>query len=339
MDWTRHPVFFPEGRARPELITEMIRQVRQRLDERGGSDGGRLPLIVRVQPSVRECLEIGLDVASWVNEGLVDYVVPGSPSRFISLDIPVREWKTLVAGTGVELHASPDSAAPRGDGQATVEMYRAAASNYYAMGVDGVYVFNLFCRGYPLADDAYVILRDLSCPEALQRRDKLFMATRDNWRDDTDTLPVPLRGPDCPARIGIMVGDDLGMARERGTLRSAVLRLRLDRLAPEDRLEVALNGEPLELSGASLDTRRGGRGRWHARQPASGYERDVLRGPWAWLNVRLGESLPRVGDNLVTVRSLSGAGEDRDFELTLTDVDLAVRYEFCGRSGLVRGER
>ena len=331
MDWTRHPWYFRNGEAQPELITDMVRQVRARLDGRGPKGGVRLPLIVRVSASIEDCLRIGLDVPSWVKEGLVDYVVPSSPSRYISFDMPISDWKALVAGAPVEVHASPDSAAPRGNGQATLEMYRAAASNYYAMGADGIYLFNLFCRGYPLADDAYVIMRDLSCPEALRRRDKLFMATLDNWRSDTDTLSVPLTGPDRPARIGLMVGDDLAAARAAGTLRRAVLRVRVDRFAPEDRLEIELNGTKLSMPGARA--RAADRQEiieWSARTAAWTYERQTLKGPWAWIEIELEDVLPRQGDNLVTVRQLAQPAPDRQFELTLTDVDLAVSYSFCG---------
>jgi hypothetical protein len=63
--------------------------------------------------------------------------------------MPIREWAELVEGTPVEIHASPDSAAPRGNAQATLEMYRAAASNYHSQGAHGFYFFNMHCRYEP----------------------------------------------------------------------------------------------------------------------------------------------------------------------------------------------
>jgi len=332
MDWTRHPTFFRRGREQPELLTEMVRRVRARLDRGSGAGGARHALIVRVPASIEQCLGLGLDVARWVREGLVDFVVPSSPSRYISFDMPIREWRELVEGTGVEVHASPDSAAPRGDGQATLEMYRAAAANYYALGAHGIYLFNLFCRGYPLADDAYVIMRDVSCPEALGRRDKLFMATLDNWRRETDTLPVALAGPHRPARIGLMVGDDLAAARSEGTLRRALLRARVDRVAPEDRFAVSLNGAQVTPAGGVCAREPGRRAmiEWQSRTAAWTYERRTLKGPWAWVEADLRAAPPRRGDNVVTVRLLGEPASDRQFQPMLTDVDLAVSYEFCG---------
>ena len=332
MDWTRHPKFFREGEEQPELITEMVREVRRHLDERGGREGRRLPFVVRVAASIEDNLRLGLDVATWVGEGLVDVLVPSSPSRYISFDMPIPEWMELVSGTSIEVHASPDSAAPRGDGQATVEMYRAAASNYYSMGADGFYLFNLFCRGYPLADDAYGIMRDVAELDALRFRDKLFMATLDNWRSDTDTLPVPLTDPERPARIGLMVGDKLVQARATSTLKRATLRVRVDRAAPEDRLEICLNGKRLDINRVHIPDMRDMIA-WYANIASWTYERTNLKGPWAWIEVDLTDMLPRQGDNLVTVRPLARPAPDREFDLMLMDVDLQISYDFCGREG------
>jgi len=332
MDWTRHPMFFRTGQERPEVITEMVRRVRERLDERGTKEGRRLLLIVRVAASIEDNLRLGLDVPTWIREGLVDVVAPSSPSRYISFDMPIREWVDLVAGTPVEVHASPDSAAPRGDGQATVEMYRAAASNGYAMGAHGFYLFNLFCRGYPLADDAYVIIRDVADPDALWFRDKLFMATLDNWRSDTDTLPVPLTDPERPARVGLMVGDDLAQTLIASTLERAVLKVRVDRIAREDRLEICLNGKPLDVRHVYIPDMRDMIA-WYANTASWTYERNTLNGPWAWIEADLRNELPRRGDNLITVRPLARPAPDREFDLILTDVDLEISYDFCGKEG------
>jgi len=137
MDWTRHLAFFRRGCERPELLTDLVRRVRRRLDERGSREGRRLPLLVRVAASVGESEKCGLDVTTWIREKLVDVIVPSSPSRYINFELPVGQWLELTRGTGIEVHPSPDSAAPVGMGAATPEMYQAAASNYYAMGADG----------------------------------------------------------------------------------------------------------------------------------------------------------------------------------------------------------
>jgi len=336
MDWTRHYTFFKPGAEQPELLTEMVRAVRQRLDARQGPAGKRPALVMRVAASIAQNREFGLDVATWVREGLVDYLVPSSPNRYISMDMPIAEWVELVRGTPVEIHPSPDSAAPRGNGQATLAMYRGAASNHYAMGAHGFYLFNLFCRGFPLADEDYALMRDVSDPDALAGRDKLFWADPQNWRSDTDTLPVSLAEPERPARIGLWVGDDLAAARAHSTLRQTLLRLRVDALEPEDRLEVALNGRRLDLSAARV-SEPGLRGTiaFNAAIPTWTWERSVLgSNPGIWLELDLGEELPRRGDNRVEVRRITPATAP-PHPTRLINVDLHVSYDYCGKDSFL----
>jgi hypothetical protein len=318
MDWSRHFGYFRDEDVRPELLTEMVRSVRTRLRERERATGRTMTLIVRVAPSIAESLGLGFDVATWVREGLVDIIVPASWTRMTTFDLPIPEWKALVAGTDIQVHASPDTASPRGN--ITVEMFRGMASNYFQMGADGVYLFNLFCRGFPLDDSSLTMLRDAAAgPEALAGKDKLYCATHESCRADADLLFAPIRGADRPARVGIWIGDDLPAARAAGTLARATLRLRIAHAAPTDPIEVAVNGVRVDLSTArhecgdpSVDTMS-----WCWDRPHG-----LVGTPWYWLEVDLVDprTLPRPGDNVVAVRSLT-TGNRR-----VTDVDVLVRY-------------
>ena len=326
MDWTRHYGYFRDDDVRPGLITDMVRKVRAKLREREKATGRKMTFIVRVAPSIADSLALGFDVATWVREELVDVVVPASWTRTATFDMPMGEWAKLVAGTGIEVHASPDTMTVRGN--VSLDMFRAIASNYWHMGADGIYFFNLFCRGFPLAEDSYAILRECSAgPEALVGRGKLYCATHESWRPDTDVLFARMRGPDRPARVGIYVGDDLAAAHAAGTLRQATLRLRIDHAMPSDPIEVALNGARVDLLAARREA-------GDPKAEAVGWCWDrpygLLGNPWFWLEVDLdvlpgGPVLPRQGDNVVTVRSFA-TGNRR-----LTDVDIAVRYEPHGR--------
>ena len=336
MDWTRHYTFFRPGEERPELITEMVRRVRERLDRRGKDR--RLPLIMRLAADIETSLRCGLDAATWVREGLVDYLVPSSPSRYISFDMPIREWVELAAGTGVEVHPSPDSAAIVGNGQASLEMYRAAASNYFAMGAHGFYVFNLFCQGYPLEDEQYMVLRDVSHPAALDRRDKLFMASPDAaaWRQDRDVLPAVLPDSDPIARIDLWVGDDLAACREEGYLDRAELQVRVDHLEPDDGLEIKLNGTILNLAAAQVrapgqrDTIAHNAG--HAAWTYEG--RELGGNPGIWFKIELRDELPIQGENQVSIRQVSR----RNRRVKVVNVNLRATYAFCGTQPLVGRE-
>jgi len=333
MDWTRHYCFFKPGEEQPALLTEMVEEVRRRLDARAAGPE-RPPLIMRVPASITISEEIGLDAREWVARGLVDYLVPSSMNRYISLDMPVEEWAALVEGSGVEIHPSPDSAAPRGNGQASLEMYRAAAANYYAMGAHGFYFFNLFCQGFPLSDEAYVAMRDVSDPAALDRRDKLFSATPDccKVRESTPALPLPITIGGEAVVAEVWIGDDLPAAAAGGTLRRALLRLRVDALEPDDRVAVTLNGAALEMDAASIDfpdtratidymTRTN---TWH-------WEAQTISGPGVWIEIELTDPLPRRGANTIAV-AVATTGPGAGTRVTrLINVDMHVAYKYCGR--------
>jgi len=335
MDWTRHYTFFRPGEEQPDLLTDLVRAARQRLDQHSPTQ--RLPLIVRVAPTIEQSLMCGLDVSAWIKEDLVDYVVPGDPCRYISLDLPLAEWVELARGSRVEIHPGVDNASHYG--QATLEMYRAAASNYYHMGTDGFYLFNLFCQGFPLADRDYVTMRDVSCPAALDRRDKLFMAlpAPNQWRKDTATLPVELCAGGSPAAIGLYIGDDLDKAYRDTTLKQATLRLWLDHLDPDEWPDVHLNGTPV----SSGNTRCIG----HTRRDVIAYDRSHESWPWihqvmgsnpgTWCEIDL--SSPRSqglmqGDNRVLIALRSRRGAIDGITSKLVGVQLAVSYHYAGRA-------
>ena len=315
MDWTRHYRYFPPGKEQPDLITQMLRTVRRRMDLHESRLGRKLPLIVRVAPGLKENLRLGLDVRTWVKENLISVIVPSSGGPWMTFDMPVPEWMELVAGTPVEVHPAPEPAVP--EGYATLEMYRAVAANYRAMGADGVYFNDLSRRGFPFPDDTYLILRDTAGdPDALSRRNKRFCATAENWRNDTDTLPVELRSVGQTATVGIMVGDEPGKARARGTLSRTRLRIRLDSCISMEGLDVTLNGRPVDLTSAAVSTGKSREISWGGN----------ILGPWCVMETTLNDTFPRHGNNIVTVQA-TGENAAGCF---VTDVDLVMEYEFCG---------
>jgi hypothetical protein len=289
-------------------------------------------------------------VRAWVKQGLVDYLVPASPTRLISMDMPIDEWMELVKGTPVEVHPSPDSACPRGNNQATLEMYRAAASNYYAMGADGFYLFNLFCQGFPLETQQYMIIRDVSCPEALSRRTKRFMATGERWHNLAPAAPakpdgknspasialwveadpVKLTGSDSTARIGIWIGDDLAAARADNTFKRASLQVRLDRVEPDDRLEISLNGTNLDMSRARIHVPTQ-RDTINFSSSAGTRERMILgSNPGIPYELQLADVLPHVGNNVIAVRRVRPQASVDQGDSQVVNVDLLVSYSYCG---------
>ena len=82
LDFMRHPTFFPlkYGYANRHLMTDLVRHVKRRMADVGKNRGRRLDLAVRVPPTLYDANRLGLDVAAWMAEGLVDMVIVGEGS-------------------------------------------------------------------------------------------------------------------------------------------------------------------------------------------------------------------------------------------------------------------
>ncbi len=245
MDFTRHYCFFRPGHQRPELITDMVRKTRARLHKKEQAAGKALFLIVRVPHTLAVCRELGLDVVRWMQEGLVDYVVASSPSRYFQFDIPLEEFIRAAKGTTCRVVASPDS------WKATPAMYRAAMANYFGMGQKDTYLFNFFTARaeqrdyYPFRDEDYALLRDLKSPVTLWGRPKHFMS--DGWFPGRS---VSVKEPGRTYEVGIYIGDDLAACRDARILKAACLRVHLRGRKTGDPVKIALSGTPLPIEGA-----------------------------------------------------------------------------------------
>jgi len=144
LDAMRSPYFFrpDEGRDKAPLMTELIQQVREDLDNAAEASGRERYLLRLNVPRTPElALETGLDVAAWDRAGLIDGVSPGCYNTdFHPL---VEQWKSLLSER-VLVHPYVNC----GPGTAqyhSLEQFRGAAANAYGSGGDGVYLFNFPC--------------------------------------------------------------------------------------------------------------------------------------------------------------------------------------------------
>ncbi|MBN1591511.1 MAG: family 10 glycosylhydrolase [Pirellulales bacterium] len=163
-----------------EVLTRMVRQTRALLDEAARRKGRkRLLLGARVGPLLEgtfdkadfpgaeygepinmSCQGLGLDVKTWVDDGLVDYLCPAT---FSPLGLPrTREFVELAKGTGVGVYPTLSqwpcgaTAAPiigQSDNAQTQRRHRddvcTEALRCYDDGADGVSLFNWFQHHYP----------------------------------------------------------------------------------------------------------------------------------------------------------------------------------------------
>ncbi len=280
LDFLRHPIYFPagQGEAKGHLITEMVRKVRQRLDQMAKDNGRKYYLIVRVPTDLDSCRRVGLHVDSWLEERLIDVLIPGS-HYFTTYEMPIESLVELAHKVGCKVHPClfpkqidswpfpdvpepkycPDPPGPFGKHgyRITPRRVRAAAANYRSMGVDGFALFNLHLdRGLDrteYADQGYRTLCDLAEPVCLKRTSKVFAITKHSWLGDYQVSFRKQLPADLSAGQGqtftLMVGEDFDDKATRRTPPDCRLRLGFRGLEPKLPVEIVLNGQCL-LSGS-----------------------------------------------------------------------------------------
>ena len=135
-------------------------------------------LAARVAGSLEMCRRIGYDIPTWIDEGLVDILIPaGGASTDASID--VKGFVEVCQGTDVAVYPGfdaqvPGTAAGPEDGFTKDQMLtRAISSRYHAKGADGIYVFNWHAN----AETRRELLSQIGSPETLQGKDKVYAAT------------------------------------------------------------------------------------------------------------------------------------------------------------------
>ena len=326
-DFMRCPGYFRFGREREgaPLITDLIRRTRDMLDALETTRGKPLGLSVRVPNTIEGCLRLGLDVPAWIDENLVDIVVP---STFFAQDTEedVSEWVELADGSPVRIHPAIEEAYLTGATQGreiaefqihqdlmqplTVEMIRGLAARHWAAGADGLYLFN-----YPNTVDTYgydnrPAIHDIGSPLRLEHKDKRYAVMR---REDgfPNCFPqerqIPAELGDEELVVSLNVADDLAAAGAR--VARVQLRLLLVELTHLDEVEVTLNGA--RLTGADALAPGG-------RAPGSK----------AWVLYDLTATPPRQGDNQIGIRAVRAARLAAEIPLVVSDIELDVSYRY-----------
>lgn len=158
LDWMRFGSNLRYGHELEDahFLDGFMRDVRSYLDLVGGRRGRRIALGIRAcrDPELTRT-RMGMDVAKWAREGLVDLVVPHSFYRTDS-GLAVAKWIATVAAANPSVRVVPgiDMVYVK-DGKElwmTADRYRGVARKFYAEGAKGLYLFNLPYLGNPRSD-------------------------------------------------------------------------------------------------------------------------------------------------------------------------------------------
>lgn len=264
LDFFRHPLFFKchaEGRdagpAERAMMTGLLRRIRAMSEDVGLRRNKPLLIAVRVPDSVDCCKAIGLDIAAWLDEGLVDILAVSDYYR-------LNPWKVSVElghKHGVPVYPSLSESRVR-DAEGvqlrnSLESYRARAKEAWAAGADGIYMFNVF-------DPKAALWRELGDPAALARLDRVHCASVRGsdalamWVPRGERfLNVPSLTPDRPIALapGKPVRVEFSGPGAAAADVAARLHLRFQRAPRPADVAVTLSGKPLPLptvSGAWL---------------------------------------------------------------------------------------
>lgn len=143
---------------RAEIMTGFVRDVRQMLDAVGQRKGRRLGLSARIDWKAHHA--VGCDHATWLKEGLLDYLVVGQRSLG-GYEFDLAPFVTAAAGsgcavlfgeeailTGNDLTRDEDKLVAAGKieppkrAMLSLDQYRERSARWYAAGAAGLHLFN-----------------------------------------------------------------------------------------------------------------------------------------------------------------------------------------------------
>ncbi|MBN2307663.1 MAG: family 10 glycosylhydrolase [Candidatus Hydrogenedentes bacterium] len=150
LDWMRFGYHFKPGAEKEgcAILTDFMRQARALTQEWAAKRGHPIKLGARVPAHPDAAAGLGMDAVTWVQEGLVDMLVPTPFWTTSDFDIPMELWRerlgdgadgiVLAAGLEYNLRAYPSAATTPND-LASMRGFAAASLH---RGADQIYLFN-----------------------------------------------------------------------------------------------------------------------------------------------------------------------------------------------------
>ena len=314
LNFFRMPWYFKLGEEErnTSLMTEFVRQARQRIDAISRKQGRTVLLGVRVPGTIAACNLIGLDIETWLKERLFDRMLTGEGELCYST--PAEELIQLGHRHEVPVYPCINCPAtyPLGG-----DNLRGAASDLWWAGADGIYLWNFhyihypgtFGHGRPAPEEYQEHLPDIADPQRLKYLDKSFAVSVPSWeqyyRASAPTrLPLSLgvRAGAASRSVPVRIGDDVPAADRNGKLRDVKLRLRADGAAVGDALSVRFNDSAAEVTVNERD---------------------------AWIDLPLPPSAVRQGVNKLQL-GIARRGVSANKELVVKQARVDVRYQVPG---------
>lgn len=327
-DFMRCPGYFKFGQeqANAPLMTQLLRDTRAGLDRIGAARGKTLGLSVRVPNTLDGTLRLGLDIPTWIEEDLIDIVVP---SAFFAADTDedISEWVELTRDSPVCVNPAIEEGYSAGYTRGfpgvpyfqlktpvmlplTRPMLNAIAARHWDRGADGLYVFNWAGTAGTYNCDHRSALDDLGDPRRLPFKDKHYALMRRN-HSFPNCLPVDRILPATLEQEALQLIVDIvdELQKYAARVRQICLRVLFRELTTSDVVEVKLNGETLRCENPL-----------QAEDLASSH-------PTCWQRYDLSNHLPRSGKNDISIHLVAWDNVFRkQVPLEVSDLELFIDY-------------
>lgn len=280
MDFLRsYPYFRSTRTMRPvepehlEMMTDLMRRVRHLADEVEAQRGRPLLLAARTPFSASDARFVGLDLERWLEEGLLDLLIPGGASEscmtesfaeIVALghghDVPVypcidwafwshwaflglsngehrdpADWLETLYGGQPDRLGKPSYIPTLNEWEGTRAAWRAAATNVFNAGADGLYIFNP-ALGEP------EVWREIGELETMAGKDKLYGIDHFNGESSFEKVTEVVVQPGERLDLHFQVGENLSS----NPISELRFRVHLWDLMAGDKLNVKLNGDELD---------------------------------------------------------------------------------------------
>lgn len=245
------PFFFHPGEvdAGREIMTAWVARVHRALK----ASGADRELTIRVPADLGVAYGVGLDVREWIRQGIVDVIVGETYRQYIDCEADFRPIVEAATGSTCRVFGALNSVVVSDRLlSGTIEMIRAAASNYWGQGVDGLYLTEWFAgSNWPYRAPFYEQLREVAHADVMAPKDKFyFVPTQSGYRTAALEKPMPLPavlGEGETVKLDLRVADDLQRWDAEDRVRKVLLRLRI-RLTEIDQIRIRFNGKELPAS-------------------------------------------------------------------------------------------
>ena len=233
-----HPKEVDAGR---EIMTEWIKKVHAAVK---AIDPER-ELVIRLPADIDASYALGLDVREWIRQGIVDVVVGDTYQHMMDQTADFRPLVKAAENSNcrilpaLRLLLLSDRLR-----SGTIEFMRAVACNYWAQGIDGLYLAQWF-TSWPYNSTFYEQLREVGHPSVMAYKDKTYVVPTKS-RDSQKGTPLPRElTVGETVKVEMPVEDDLPRWDNVGRVHEVMLRIRLGGGTATDQLEFRLNGKLL----------------------------------------------------------------------------------------------